>query len=233
MCSSTGKYYRIIDYSEPLFGITFLLGIVGIIYNIIELENFDLAVSCFLSFGSLIALWRVKKLGIASLLMDSVDNLREENENLRESIREFERENSKLAETERMLNSEVYKFKKDIQSFRDLVGIVDTSNKNAEDIQKELFDLVEKYRVENRKYKKENDRLERNNRLALFYTVDYNRDGKLTNEEINEIKKILKDEYNITGVIDENGDGVISRGEMMKIIFDKTHPKKLESESDK
>jgi DNA repair exonuclease SbcCD nuclease subunit len=178
------KCYRLIDFSEPFFGITAVTGMIGIITNIIDAEDFDIAVSSFCAAISLIGIWRVRSLGTAKEVMDSVDDLKMENDKL--SV--------------------------EVDNFRVLTGIMDTHNKSAEEIQQELFSVVERY-------KQENDRQERNNQIALFYTTDRNRDGKLTDEEIQILRQILKEDYNIQSFLEN--DTEITRKEFFNKLLEK------------
>ena len=67
--------------------------------NTIETESFDIYLGAMCSFASFIGLWRVRKLGIAKKLMESVDTLRMENQQLNETQESLEEENNVLKET--------------------------------------------------------------------------------------------------------------------------------------
>jgi len=139
----------LIDFSEPFFGISTITGFVGLIIGIIFGETTEIFISIFCS---ITGLWRVRKLGKAKRIMESVDE-----------------------------------FRFSIDKFKMLMGIMDVNNKTSQDIQNELFELIDKYQIEN-------ERKEKNNKIALFYTFDYNRDGELNNDELKTLKQIMKDE---------------------------------------
>ena len=206
------KCYRLIDYSEPLFIITLILGIIGIVYDLIKFSNFGIVLSCFMTFGSVIALWRVKTLGVYKSIANTADILKDENDNLSLLVDSLKDENENLTRIETNLSKNVKSLEKDIKKFRELMGIVSCQNKQADEIQRELFSLLEQHQ-------KENERQEKNNKLAAFYTVDFNRDGKLSNEEAKQMSQILKDEYGISEVFDKNGDGIITRKELIDKLF--------------
>ena len=187
-----------VDYSEPFFYITFALGFVGIIYNVIQTENFDIVIACLMTFGSGIAIWRVKKLGLAKELNDSINQFDLENQELNQANNEYRELNRKLC--------------KENEVFDSLLKTMELRGRDINDVKNDLVVLVEKYRLEN-------ERQEKNNKLALFYTIDVNRDGKLEGDEINEMRQILKSEYGIDDLYDLDGNGKISRKELINQLF--------------
>jgi len=70
-------------------------------------------------------------------------------------------------------------------------------------------------------YRKQNRRQERNNKIALFYTADMNRDGTIEGEELEVLKEALVQEYDITG-LDSIFNGTMSRKAILERLFQKT-----------
>ncbi len=208
------KCWRMIDYSEPLFGLSALSGIVGIIINTIETESFDIYLGAMCSLASFVGLWRVRKLGIAKKLMESVDTLRMENQQLNETQESLEEENNVLKKTNNSLIKIERSLNTDINKLRKLTGIVNTQNKTADEIQKEMLALIDQYR-------KENKRQERNNKIALFYTADMNRDGTIEGEELEVLKEALVQEYDLTD-LDNMFNGTLTRKAILERLFQKT-----------
>jgi hypothetical protein len=210
--TSSRNNSRIVDCSEPFFVIFGITGFIGLIINIINSHNFDIAVASFCFLSSTIGVWRVRKLGIAKKIMDSINDLKLENMRLEETEKQLERENLLLKNTNDELKETSTQLSNDIDKFKILTNIMDTNNKTSEEIQEDLLNTVERYEKENKRY-------EINNKISLFYTADQNRDGFLSKEEIYIIKKILKDEYNIDYILDTNQDGEITRKEFLEKIL--------------
>lgn len=208
------RCWRMIDYSEPLFGLSALSGLVGVIVNTIETESFDIYLGAMCSLMSFVGMWRVRKLGVAKKLMESVDTLRTENQQLNETQESLEEENNILKETNDSLKKTEKSLSTDIKKLRKLTGIVDTQNKTADEIQKEMIVLVDQYRKENR-------RQERNNKIALFYTADMNRDGTIEGEELEVLKQALEQEYDLND-LDSIFNGTMSRKAILERLFQKT-----------
>jgi len=205
------KCWRIIDYSEPFFGISAVSGIIGIVVNVISTENFDIYLGVVCSIMSFIGLWRVRVLGVAKKLMDSVDALKLENMRLNRTQHSLEEENEKLKQTNESLKRIETKLNNDVNDLRSVMNIIDTQNKTADEIQKEMLTLVEKYY-------RENSRQERNNKIALFYTADMNRDGLLEGEELDVLKEALRGEYDIDD-LDFIFKGTMSRKSVLEKLF--------------
>lgn len=203
---------QFMDKTEPLFWTVFVLCVVGIIVTSVQRNEFEIAVAVGGALASGVAAWRVRSLAGAKSLQESLMGLEEENAELKYSVTKLKEENVSLGDN-------VTELEKTVKKFQDLVGIVDTRNKTGKQIQRELFEMIDQYRREIKRLERENDRLEKNNKLALFFTVDADRDGKLGPGEAEELTRIMKQEYNIEYAFDTNGDGVISRKELMDRLY--------------
>ena len=204
------KSCRIIDYSEPFFVISILFGCAGIIVNVISSEGFDLALGVFCSLAGLVGLWRVRVLGIAKKLMDSISVLRFENGKLSETTDNLKIENDRLKNFNGSLETNIGELEKTVGKFQKLVGLVDVQSKTCEEVQNELLELIGRY-------EKENDRQERNNKISMYYTMDQDRDGVLSGDEIEFMKDVMGKEY---GVMFKD-DSEITRKEFIDRLFKK------------
>jgi len=187
------------DYSEPVFAITGVTGIVGTVVNVAQAETFDIIIGGTCSIASLIAYWRVRKLHINKSILDNVNNLTEQNQELEETTNDLQEENDQLQATSKKLTI-------DIKKLHQLTGIIDTNNKTAEEIQNELTVLIDRYNRENEKYNKLN-------KGHAFLIADQNHDGKLDKQEKELLQTItIEDIENI----DKNQDNIITKEEYLK-----------------
>lgn len=184
-----------IDCSEPFFLISGVSGFVGFVVSLIYSNFFEMYVGLVCLFMSSLGVYRVRKLGVGAKIVESVEVLKLQNQNLQVNT-------SRLEGTVSNLESK-------LENLNDLMNIMDTNNKTAEEIQSELSSLVEEY-------KKQNSRYDRNNKIALFYTTDMNRDGYLEGDELETLKEALSD--TVPGV-DELFNGRMSRKEVLKKLF--------------
>lgn len=190
------------DYSQPVFTLTGAFGGVGAIINAVEGESFDIALSAVMALSSLLAWYRVRRLGEAKAVMDSVSELKQQNDELEQQTNTLQEENDELKESNDQLNALEQELTKDIESLRGVIGIVDTQNKTAKEIQDELVQAA-------KKLKDENDRYERLNKTNTFLTADRNNDGV-----IDESEKIILETIDIgSSEADKNNDGKITMNE--------------------
>jgi len=199
------KKKRFVDWSQPIFTLSGLFGSLGLIVNIIENESLDIVVSTTMVLSSLLAWYRVRKLGKSKAIMDSVEELKQQNGELEEQTNTLKNENDELKESNDQLNALENKLEEDLKNLSELIGIVDIAGKSVEDIQNELINTV-------KSLKKENDRHHRINQHQAFLLADENRDGKLEGSEIDMLKIVTLDNT----VEDFNNDGIITRDEYIK-----------------
>ena len=157
------------DFSQPIFQLTSAVGGIGTVTNIIEGESFDTTLNVIMTISSLLALWRVKKLGEAQSIMDSVNDLEDQNKTLQE-------ENDELKESNDQLNALEVKLQNDLDVLKDIMGIVDTQNKSSEQIKEEMVKIYKNLKTENEKYTKLN-------KVNTFLTADTNNDGVISEQE--------------------------------------------------
>jgi hypothetical protein len=199
--------FEIIDNSEPLLIIGFIASISGFGISIIAGTVGLSIITGVVSLSTLVAEWRVRTLGIAKNLMDSVKELRDENDKLQGSVFQLDLENGKL--------------KDEVNKFEKIVGILDDNVEDIESAKKQLFELYEKYKEENLKQ-------ESNNLLTLFGLVDKNEDSKLSPKELERLNEYIKIVYKQEidfSVLDKDNNGYVSLQEFFEKFRGKLHKK--------
>ena len=182
----------IIDTSEYLIYTCLAIFFVGIFVNSILLSVFNVVMCVFGMILGGVMTWRVRKLGVSKAVAESVVMLEVQNENLSVSLEYLQEQNSE--------------YEKKLGSMNTLLGIFDTNNKTAEQIQDDMIQTMNKLKTENEKYTKLN-------KAHAFIVSDSNHDGNLDSTEINVLKAIASDE-NLSDV-DIDNDNKISRKEYM------------------
>jgi len=195
-------------FSQPIFAVTGSLGGIGIVINSIQGETLDIIICSIMSLGSVLAWFRVRKLGEAQSVMDSVQVLETQNQELQNSTSILQEENENLKESNDQLNALEIKLTNDLGDLRNVLGIVDIQNKTAQEIQNELIQTAEKLKIQNTKY-------EKLNKINAFFVSDENHDGKLTENELDTLHTIgLNSDENVTDY-DSNSDGQITKEEYL------------------
>lgn len=164
----------LIDYSEPCFWLLAVTGGIGVVYSGIESW-------WYFTFGSIVAVlcafiagWRVRVLGLAQNLEESVNNLEHNNQQLA-------RENTKLQNEVSTLQTEINKFSK-------MVGLLGNNVTGIDNVKQELFLLVDKYEMANKRF-------ESNNLMDLFFLVDKDKNSFLSPGELTQMKEYVKAFY--------------------------------------
>lgn len=195
----------LIDYSEPLVVTGFILGAAGFTMALISGTTGLIVITGIVTVSSAVAEWRIRSLGIAKKLMDSVKTLESENDELRENNKELQEEIYKFQDNNNILQSEINKF-------QDILGLLNNNVTDIEDAKKELFDLYNKYKIENNKQQS-------NNLLTLFGLVDKNQDSKLSQDELIRLKEYIKIVYKRDfnfDILDKDDDGYVSLQEFFE-----------------
>ncbi len=199
------SFFSVVDYSQYLFGLTGLFGSIGIITNSIEGESFDIVLNSTMAISSIVAWYRVRRLGEAKTVMESVDDLKLQNDNLEQTQNELEIENDELKITNDKLAETETKLTGDINDLRILVGIFGNNNMTSEEIQVKLLSSLKQLEKENKKH-------EKLNKGQAFLIADANKDGKLTGNEIEVLQDITLDDISR---IDKNKDKKITKDEYL------------------
>ena len=190
--------FEVIDKSEYIVIPGICVAIGGFIFAIIAGPTGMAVATGVVAVSGMIAEWRIRALGIAKKLMDSVRDLKEENERLKLTNLEFQ--------------SNIEKLETELLKFEDMVGLLGDNVGDLEVAKNQLFDLY-------KKYKEENERQESNNLLTLFGLVDKNEDSKLSQEEIKRMKEyikiVYKEEFDFN-ILDSDDDGFVSLSEFFE-----------------
>lgn len=203
---------RIIDNSEPCIWVMGLLGIVGVVVGLIPPSAFLLTVAVSLILLAILSSWRVRVLGSAYALMESVDTLREENDRLADEVKNLNESVTVLKEASAFFREEVVVFKRQNDDLKGVIGLVGDGVRDIDAATDRILALYEKY-------KEENVRQEKNNLMALFDVIDRDNDGILDEKEMSKLKQYVARAYNrdITD-FDGNADGNVSFEEFVKNV---------------
>ena len=196
--------FKVVDFSEYLIWLAFVLCLVSLILNAIQAQTFDTVISFIFGLIFGICLFRIRKFGKAQVIMDSVQEMKLENEKLNETIVDLSNINMKLEQQTKSLEESNCKFKNELMGLRKLLNIFDNNNKTAEEIQNEMLGTLEKLVRENQKY-------EKLNKGHAFLIADIDHDGILNDSEQNILKNMTSEKE--IDSLDKNNDNVISRDE--------------------
>jgi len=192
--------WEIIDYwGEPAIIVGGISAGIALVYAVAMGYQIVPWVSGISLAGAGVAEWRVRGLAVAKHLMDSVRDLRTENQ--------------KLKETNESLESKVKKFQDELEKFEDMVGLLGDNVQDIEETKASLMKLYDQYKIENTRY-------ESNNLLTLFGLVDKNEDSKLSPAEIKRMEDYVRIVYGEDfdfDILDRDGDGSVS----LKEFFNK------------
>lgn len=191
--------WEIVDLSEPLIIVGTCCSLIVLVYSSITGSIALAILSGIVLLSGLVGEWRIRVLGVAKKLMDSVNNLENENNRLRDQVETLGGENQKLHD--------------EVGKFEGIVGILGDTTHDIESAKNELFGLYEKYQ-------KENTRYESNNLLTLFGLVDKDQNSKLDKDEMGRLGEYIKIVYGKEfdfGKLDKDGDGCVS----LREFFDK------------
>lgn len=224
---------RIIDYSEPCIWAMGLLGVVGVVVGLIPPSALILTIAVSLLLLAIVSSWRVRVLGTAYALMQSIDDLREENDRLAAEIDEFETVvtdlNGKVQDLESVattLESSVSTLDEGLVAMEvqnraseviieDLKGIIGLVGDGVHGVEESTARIMEAYE----KYKTENLRQEKNNLMALFDVIDRDKDGNLDNAEMRKLQDYVMRAYGRDiSEFDTDEDGIVSFQEFVTQI---------------
>ena len=182
-CSNT-----LSDKSEPCIWLLTVVGIVGIVVSVIQASTFGLVVAVCMTVLGLLSSWRVRVLGIAHSLMESVSRLHSENKRLSTEVASLREIRTSLQlhlhEQEEMVN----KLREVSEDYEGMLGILGTNVSGVEEASERLRNLYKMYKEENLKQ-------ERNNILQLFHIIDKDNNGVLTAKEMKLMKKYVHIAY--------------------------------------
>ena len=202
----------IIDKTEPILITGILTAVAGICYSFATDKTEYLIANSLMGVTSLVAEFRVRYLGTAKKLSDSVDELKLE-------ITDLQKENGKLSQQVDLMKGEVKDFEEENDKFKRSLNLLGGEVDDIEDATEKLFALYEKVNAENK-------RAESNNLLSLFLLVDQNKDNSLDESEMHKLRKFIKIVYNKDynfELLDRDHDGRVD----IKEFFEKFRDREL------
>jgi len=205
--------FEIIDKSEWIIIPGICLAVGGFVFAVVSGPVGLAVVTGVVVVAGLVAEWRVRALGVAKKLMDSVNDLKDENDKLKLMNEVFETQLGIFGDENDKLKLINIKFGSEIEKFENVVGLLGDNVEDLESAKTQLFDLYNKYKIEN-------DKQESNNLLTLFGLVDKNQDSRLSKTELQRMREYIKIVYNEDfdfDILDSDDDGVVS----LKEFFEK------------
>jgi len=205
--------FEIIDKAEWIIIPGICLAVGGFVFAVVSGPVGLAVVTGVVVVAGLVAEWRVRALGVAKKLMDSVNDLKDENDKLKLMNEVFETQLGIFGDENDKLKLINIKFGSEIEKFENVVGLLGDNVEDLESAKTQLFDLYNKYKIEN-------DKQESNNLLTLFGLVDKNQDSRLSKTELQRMREYIKIVYNEDfdfDILDSDDDGVVS----LKEFFEK------------
>ena len=228
----TTNWYKVHDYSEPCLWVFILYGFISLCYAIVVgLEFWSITAGTMIFIG-IIASWRVRVLGLAQSISDSVDDFKTENTRLTDQVDELEKQtgalgediyklarandeysinNRKMKATNDEISINILKIRGENLKFKKMVGLLGDTSGNLEDTKNKLFELYDKLASENQRY-------EANNLMSLFSLVDKDNNGNLNENEVSRLSEYVKLVYKVDidySKFDVNNDKTISLSEFI------------------
>lgn len=176
-------------------GLAMLIYIVAIVIIVMNVPIIDVK-GIIIAIGGLLEHLRVRRLGEAASIAESIEAFREQNNVLRRNNNVYRGLNDKLSQSITSLEGENNKFREQNKQFESSLGIL---GNNVEDIEKaktELFALVSTYERENKRYTM-------NNLIHTFNELDRDNSMQLEKKELPSLKLQAKAIYDIDVDIDE------------------------------
>jgi cell division protein FtsB len=222
---SRQRWCDVRDFTEPCFWVCSIYALVALVYTlVVAAMDYFIVTSALMATGSCLAVWRVRKLGLAQSFVNSVRALRRENATLH-------RETEKLASANQALEMHVAQLqvsvsdldmanialRSEVDRFERINGLLGTNARDIATAKTQLFALCQRYERENAKY-------QANNMLSLFNLVDDDNNGRLSREEVQRLREYVKAVFSFDLDIDEmdtDSDGSISLQEFV-VGFQKT-----------
>ena len=176
------------DKSEPCIWIFTIVGVIGIVAAVLQASTFGLVVAVCMTLLGLLSSWRVRVLGIAHSLMESVSRLHHENNRLSTEVAGLRAIRTTLEIHLRDQEEMVDKLKEVSADYEGMLGILGNNVSGVGEASERLRGL---YRM----YKEENIKQERNNIVQLFHIIDKDNNGVLTAKEMEQMKNYVSVAY--------------------------------------
>lgn len=206
---------RVVDLSEPIIWTCTIFAVVALVYAILSAPAFWLVVSIVLLTLGCLSTWRIRKLGVAFALMESVETLKLENTRLSGEVNRLGQVTDELGDQVGLLEEGNNALASEVSKFEEIVGLL---GDNVGDINAAKTGLIMLY--EN--YKRENARYQSNNIFSLFSIVDKDMSGTLSEAEVDRMKHYVRAVYGIELAVP--GDGHVTLADFVS-LFEKEFAK--------
>lgn len=203
---------HISDYSEPCIWVLTAVGLAGLLVGIIQSSTIGMVIGGCMIFLGILSGWRVHVLGVAFALMESVDQLREENLRLNGEISHLRAIRTQMEIQLHEQEVQTEKLTDLANEYKGALGLLGENVKDSKEASDRLLDLY-------RKYKEENLKQERNNLIQLFHIIDRDNSGQLSKEEMDNMREFVKSAYGRDiNEFDTDRDGVVTMVELAKNV---------------
>lgn len=200
------------DTSEPCIWILGAMGVVGVVAGILQGSTVGTIVgSCLVVLG-LLTSWRVRVLGQAFAIMKSVLRLEKANAELELEVEALRTIRSRMETQIHMQRLQISEFKGQLEDFKGMLGLLGDNVGNIDEITEKLLKIYNDYQIENL-------RQTRNNLMQLFFLMDRDDDGFLTQSELKKMRHVVE-EMRGRGMsdIDTDDDGKVTISEFLSAI---------------
>lgn len=200
--------FRISDFSEPCVWVLTVVGVVGLLFGIIQSSTISIVIGSCMIFLGLLSGWRIRVLGMAYALMQSVDQLRDENNRLHSEVGRLRaiRTQMEIQLHEQVIQTDSLKNLN--HEYKGALGLLGENVKDVNEASDKLLALYTKYKEENVKH-------ERNNLIQLFHVIDRDNSGQLSKEEMDSMRDFVKKAYGRDiNEFDTDEDGVVTITEL-------------------
>lgn len=202
---------RVSDYSEPCIWILTAIGLAGLLVGIIQSSVIGMVVGGCMIFLGILSGWRVHVLGVAFALMESVDQLREENNRLRDEICHLRAIRTQMEIQLHEQEIQTVRLEELANDYKGALGLLGDNVKDSKEASERLLGLYTKYKEENLKH-------ERNNLIQLFHVIDRDNNGELSKEEMDNMREFVKSAYGRDiSEFDTDADGMVTMLELTNV----------------
>ena len=179
---------RLLDFSEPVVWTCTVFGAGSLVYAILGAPTYWVVASVVLVMLGCLSTCRIRKLGTAYSLMESVDDLKLETVRLNNEVDRLETIEEEMEQATQDLQETNNRLTSDITKFEGIVGLLGDEVGGIEEARKGLLLLYDQYAKENKRY-------QANNTLSLFTIVDGDRNGELNEAEVARMQGYIRAAY--------------------------------------
>lgn len=208
-CASTRG---VSDPSEPCIWILGVMGVVGVIAGFLQGSTVCIVVGACLVVLGLLTSWRVRVLGQAFAIMKSVLRLERANAELELEVSALHTIRSRMETQIHAQRLQISEFREQLDDFKGMLGLLGDNVGDIDQVTDKLTGIYNDYKIEN-------IRQTRNNLMQLFFLLDRDDDGFLTQAELKKMRHVVE-EMRGRGMndIDTDKDGKVTISEFLSAI---------------